>query len=57
MDTEMQATNTQPETRQLLQPFDLRGITIPNRVVMAPLTRSRAGENRIANQTAAVVNR
>lgn len=33
----------------LLQPFDLRGLTLPNRVVMAPMTRSRAGKERIAN--------
>lgn len=26
----------------LLQPFQLRDIALPNRIVMAPLTRSRA---------------
>lgn len=31
----------------LLQPFDLHGLSLPNRVVMAPLTRSRAGVERI----------
>jgi len=33
----------------LLTPFDLRGLRLPNRVVMAPLTRSRAGKDRIPN--------
>ena len=33
----------------LLQPFDLHGLHLPNRVVMAPLTRSRAGAQRIPN--------
>lgn len=33
----------------LLQPFQLRDLTLPNRVVMAPLTRSRAGRERIPN--------
>ena len=41
--------NAQPSTRQLLQPFEMRNLTLPNRVVMAPLTRSRSGENRIPN--------
>jgi N-ethylmaleimide reductase len=36
-----------PET--LLSPFDLRGLQLKNRVAMAPLTRSRAGEERLAN--------
>ncbi len=33
----------------LLSPFDLRGLQLKNRVVMAPLTRSRAGEERLPN--------
>lgn len=33
----------------LLQPFDLHGLALPNRIVMAPLTRSRAGVDRIPN--------
>jgi N-ethylmaleimide reductase len=37
----------------LLQPFQLRDLTLPNRVVMAPLTRSRAGGDRIPNATMA----
>jgi N-ethylmaleimide reductase len=33
----------------LLSRFDLRGLVLKNRVVMAPLTRSRAGEKRLPN--------
>ena len=33
----------------LLSPFDLRGLTLRNRVVMAPLTRARAGRERLPN--------
>jgi N-ethylmaleimide reductase len=33
----------------LLKPFGLRGLVLKNRVVMAPLTRSRAGEERLPN--------
>ncbi|MGA0038907.1 MAG: alkene reductase [Pirellulales bacterium] len=33
----------------LLEPFDLHGLPLANRVVMAPLTRSRAGAARIPN--------
>ena len=33
----------------LLQPFQLGDLSLPNRVVMAPLTRGRAGEERIPN--------
>ena len=36
-------------TPALFQPFDLRGLTLPNRIVMAPLTRSRAGAERLPN--------
>ena len=34
---------------KVLQPFQLGDLTLPNRVVMAPLTRSRAGQERIPN--------
>jgi N-ethylmaleimide reductase len=34
---------------QLLSPFDLRGLALRNRVVMAPLTRGRAGRERVPN--------
>jgi 2,4-dienoyl-CoA reductase-like NADH-dependent reductase (Old Yellow Enzyme family) len=33
----------------LFQPFDLHGLGLPNRIVMAPLTRSRAGAERLPN--------
>lgn len=33
----------------LLSPFDLRGLPLRNRVVMAPLTRGRAGSTRVPN--------
>lgn len=34
---------------KLLEPFELSGLTLANRVVMAPLTRARAGGDRIPN--------
>lgn len=37
-------------TKQLLQPIDLNGLTLANRVVMAPMTRARAGVERIPNK-------
>lgn len=33
----------------LLSSFDLRGLSLSNRVVMAPLTRARAGRERVPN--------
>ena len=36
-------------THHLLSPFDLQGLPLRNRVVMAPLTRGRAGSERIPN--------
>lgn len=36
-------------SRHLLSPFDLRGLPLRNRVVMAPLTRGRAGRERVPN--------
>ena len=38
-----------PKTNLLLSPFDLRGLSLKNRVVMSPLTRSRAGKERVPN--------
>jgi N-ethylmaleimide reductase len=35
--------------KQLLQPLEIDGLNLANRVVMAPLTRSRAGVSRIPN--------
>jgi N-ethylmaleimide reductase len=40
-------------TPTILQPFLLHDLTLPNRVVMAPLTRGRAGPTRIPNQVMA----
>ncbi len=37
-------------TSELLTPFHLRDIILKNRVVLAPMTRSRAGTERIPNQ-------
>jgi N-ethylmaleimide reductase len=37
----------------LLEPFRVGDLTLPNRVVMAPLTRGRAGKERIPNATMA----
>lgn len=34
----------------LLQSFDLHGLALKNRVAMAPLTRSRAGKDRVPNE-------
>lgn len=36
-------------TPSLLSHFDLQGLPLKNRVVMAPMTRSRAGEERMPN--------
>ncbi len=33
----------------LFQPFDLRGRLLPNRIVLAPMTRARAGADRLPN--------
>ena len=38
-----------PAAAPLLQPFQLGEIALPNRVVMAPLTRGRAGRERLPN--------
>lgn len=39
----------QNRSPHLLSPFDLNGLKLPNRVVMAPLTRARAGRQRVPN--------
>ena len=41
------STNASPH---LLAPFDLHGLPLRNRVVMAPLTRARAGQERVPNE-------
>lgn len=40
---------TQTLSTALLSPFNLRGLILKNRVVMAPLTRARAGKERMPN--------
>ena len=40
---------TQTLSKSLLSSFNLGGLLLKNRVVMAPLTRSRAGEERMPN--------
>jgi N-ethylmaleimide reductase len=37
-------------TSVLFQPFTLHDLTLPNRIVLAPMTRSRAGTARLPNQ-------
>ena len=49
----MTATN-KSRSPHLLSPFDLHGLTLRNRVVMAPLTRARAGRERLPNDLMAV---
>lgn len=34
----------------LFQPYDLQGLTLRNRIAMAPMTRARAGKERVANE-------
>src|SRR5262245_1380754 len=36
-------------TSALLQPFQLQDLALPNRVVLAPMTRGRAGVERLPN--------
>ena len=40
---------TKPQSPRLLSTFDMRGVPLRNRVVMAPLTRARAGPERLPN--------
>jgi N-ethylmaleimide reductase len=42
--------NTQTLSPRLLSPFDLQNLALKNRVVMAPMTRSRAGSERMPNE-------
>lgn len=41
---------TQQSNSHLLAPFDFSELTLTNRVVMSPMTRSRAGESRVPNR-------
>ena len=45
----MDKTDSNSASPNLLSPFDLRGLPLRNRVVMAPLTRARAGRERVPN--------
>ena len=45
----MTTVMNKPHSPHLLSPFDLRGLPLRNRVVMAPLTRARAGRERLPN--------
>jgi N-ethylmaleimide reductase len=45
----MTTPTTAIQSPHLLSPFDLRGLALRNRVVMAPLTRGRAGKERVPN--------
>jgi N-ethylmaleimide reductase len=38
----------------LFQPFKLHDLTLPNRIVLAPMTRSRAGKERLPNRLMAI---
>jgi 2,4-dienoyl-CoA reductase-like NADH-dependent reductase (Old Yellow Enzyme family) len=49
MDKQQIMTAAPPSSPHLLSPFDLRGLALRNRVVMAPLTRARAGRERVPN--------
>jgi len=41
--------NTEPTMPRLFDPIQAGDLELPNRIIMAPLTRSRAGASRIAN--------
>ena len=45
----MNTNSFNTNTPHLLSAFDLRGLALRNRVVMAPLTRARAGRERVPN--------
>ena len=45
----MIAAPAETHLSHLLSTFDLGGLTLRNRVVMAPLTRARAGRERVPN--------
>ena len=46
----MQNNASPIQSPHLLSTFDLRGLALRNRVVMAPLTRARAGATRVPNE-------
>ena len=41
--------NQKTESKELLSPFQLDDLELKNRIVLAPMTRARAGTERIAN--------
>ncbi|MEM1058972.1 MAG: alkene reductase [Verrucomicrobiota bacterium] len=45
--------NAPVDSPNLLSSFNLHGLPLANRVVLAPMTRARAGEERLANATMA----
>ena len=45
----MTTTTKKTSSPHLLSAFDLRGLALRNRVIMAPLTRARAGRERVPN--------
>jgi len=45
----MNMTTTTKPAPHLLSTFDLHGLALRNRVVMAPLTRARSGQDRVPN--------
>lgn len=46
----MNASASTTSKSALFQPFEIGRLTLPNRIVMAPLTRARAGVERLANE-------
>lgn len=43
-------SNTEPIMTTLFDPIRVGDLELPNRIIMAPLTRSRAGTSRVANR-------
>ncbi|WP_455430960.1 oxidoreductase, partial [Rhodopirellula baltica] len=46
----MNAPASNSSKSALFQPLEIGGLTLRNRIVMAPLTRARAGVERMANE-------
>ena len=46
----MNASKSNTSKSALFQSLEIGGLTLPNRIVMAPLTRARAGVERMANE-------
>jgi N-ethylmaleimide reductase len=43
-DSKIMSESASPDAAMLLSPYRLNGLVLPNRMVMAPMTRSRAGQ-------------